>query len=545
MGVRWAVAHSFFGVPKPYNFVNTPLKKKLLSVLVKIFVSLILILGLAGCLTYFNKFNRYKWLTIVFTGDINGKLFPLKIKNKKDKELLTGGISLISTAIKEIKSQCIYRNRSYLILDSGDMFNFAVYNNAEQRMVLTDFINTIGYDAIALGNHELDSGIQNFISISNALNVPFVCSNIEKNFTTDTITKDFANIVCPYIDKEIDSYKIGIVGFITEDLINILPVQYRNEIKVSSYKILNKTINNLRSGGCDLIILLSHNGFDPKYPEKSPDYKIAGMIDGIDIILSGHREKGVSQTFQHPVTKTYICSNYGNGATITKIDLYIDTIKAQIMRFNQILLNVNSDNYIQDTAFELCNDSIIHHENLEKGFFDISIKFSKLNQNENNTHRVITEILRRVYSADCSILNKGFIRGQFVEKRNYISDIANIIPHNNYAVKFFVKGSQMYKLAELVSYNKEKLSISGLNIIYSISPENIYEITGLNNSQFDLNRYYKIVTSDFCYKKYFDKSDLQIKDFKQDTRTIIESFSLFLPGKEFAFYFEKNIKKLE
>ncbi len=501
-----------------------------------------------NCISIYNfdKYSRYKKLTIIFTGDINGKLFPLKnsLKKSSKTEISTGGLTLLSAAINEIKQTCISQNRPFLIFDSGDMFNFSVFNDYANRNLLINFINSVDYDAIAIGNHEFDSGLINLIELSNNLKTQYVCANIKPLSNEKFIIENFSKNIFPYVIKETDSMKIGIIGIIDENLTNILPVQYRSELSVSPFKILKKIVNNLRSSGCHLIILLSHCGFDPKYPETSPDYKIAGEIKGVDLILSGHREKGISEPFQHPFTKTYICSNFGNGATITKIDLYIDIIKAEIMRFNHILLNVDSKNYSSDTTYiQKINDEISLNDNdLNENNYLISIKFARLNKNENINHRIIVECLRQSLSADCAILNKGFIRGKLNKNINNISDLPDIIPHNNFPVMFYIKNSELKSFTNIIKKHRDKITLSGLQFFQnSILTDNTNGRPNKDNNTLEPDKFIKIVMSDYCFENYFRNSNLAYSNFILNNQSIAETLKRYLKGKKIDLFFNKNI----
>jgi 2',3'-cyclic-nucleotide 2'-phosphodiesterase (5'-nucleotidase family) len=429
----------------------------------KFFIIFFSIFVLNCSIRYVNNCDRYKWVRIVYTSDINGHIF-----SEKQKKISYGGLNLLSSAINKFKMDSLKKSNPFFLFDGGDLFNAFVYSDQNKMSLLNNYINYNNYDLLSIGNHELDYG-EFFFKNFNKINSEFVCSNLVSD---DTEVPDFFNKVKPYKIIEKDNVKIGILGYITENLKDILPIQYRNlqcdniNLNVLSYKILRSYVNTLRSNGADIIILLSHNGFDINYPEQSPDYKIAEKVKGIDIIISSHREMGMMDPYVHPKTGTYICANYGGGKTIGKIDLMVDLIYGKIKRFYHILKPVNSNNFNVSTAFE--------KRKLNEKFFVYDKHKSQIAVN------LLFDALKAKFNSDAVIINRGYIRKNITTKNISFSLIDEVYPFQNFVVELIIPKK---------FYN---------NFLDVINNENEFLVKA---DYFEKNSY-KIITSDYCFEKF-------------------------------------------
>jgi len=91
-------------------------------------------------------------------------------------------------------------------LDAGDVFQGTPYFNFYSAEPDFRAMTMMGYDAMAIGNHEFDNRVEGFMKVHHHGQFPFVCANY------DFGTSPMADVVKPYIIKDIDGLKIGIFG---------------------------------------------------------------------------------------------------------------------------------------------------------------------------------------------------------------------------------------------------------------------------------------------------------------------------------------------
>lgn len=210
-------------------------------------------------------------IQIIFTNDSHSQVEPLKGK---------GGFEARAAIIDSLRAL----NPNTLLLDAGDMWQGTPYFNMFKGRLEVEAYNLMRYDAATLGNHEFDYGIDTLAARIEEMNFPILCCNY--NFTNTPL----ANKIKPYIIKEYNNIKIGIIGVSVnpEGLIlqsNIEGIQYEDPIEcVNHYaNILRNELN------CDYIIVLSHLGLhDDTIFNNVSDSILITNSNNIDLVLGGH-----------------------------------------------------------------------------------------------------------------------------------------------------------------------------------------------------------------------------------------------------------------
>ena len=140
-------------------------------------------------------------------------------------------------------------------------------------------LNAMRYDAVALGNHEFDNGIEDLAARLAKCRVPVVCANY------DFSSFELGKYVKPYTIVRRGGYKIGIIGTLA-DLTRLVDRNTSDRLPLlDAFEVVNKWAAFLRDEKkCDLVILLSHMGFDPPLT----DAELITGTRGVDIVIDGH-----------------------------------------------------------------------------------------------------------------------------------------------------------------------------------------------------------------------------------------------------------------
>ena len=146
-----------------------------------------------------------KHLEILHTNDTHSCIMPLS-KNLADTMLANRGgyIRRISMLKEERK-----KNPYILLFDSGDFSQGSPYYTLYKGDVEIGLMNQMGYDAVTIGNHEFDFGLENMARLFKKANFPIICSNYD---FTGTPLQD---IVKPYIILRRNGIKIGVFAFVS------------------------------------------------------------------------------------------------------------------------------------------------------------------------------------------------------------------------------------------------------------------------------------------------------------------------------------------
>lgn len=216
-------------------------------------------------------------LIILSTNDTHSRLEPFADNDKKYAK--QGGYAQRAAIVKEIRAN----NDNVLLLDAGDIFQGTPFFNVYGGEPEFRLMSKIGYDAVTIGNHEFDNGIDGLNKAMDYADFTFVSSNYD--FSETVLSKK----VVPYKIIEKGSLRIGIigVGIKLEGLVS--KKSYGNTKYLDPIEKANEYAKLLKEKSCDFIICLSHLGIDyPKKENKIGDVEFVSKTRNIDYVIGGH-----------------------------------------------------------------------------------------------------------------------------------------------------------------------------------------------------------------------------------------------------------------
>lgn len=445
-------------------------------------------------------------LTILHSNDIHGRLDA--IDYYKDQKPLGGWARRIGL-IKKIKSE----TKNTLTLDAGDIYQGSIYYQLFDGMPEMNFLNDAGYDAICVGNHELDRGTEPFENLVKMTQVPFLGANIEfkKNFYLNGKIKS-------HIIKDYEGYRVAVIGMTTPELRHLSSAA--DEICQPDYdKTLQFFVDYLKKD-VDLIVLLSHSGADR-------DIETAKKIQGIDVIVGGH-----SHTFME---KAYLSRNFGRktlvvqagefGVKLGRLDIEFD--KNGISKYTYKLIplddTVSVDRKTSRKVAELNTDvDKIRTQKIGATAVPVDCKRDTMGKGLTNAGTLVCDALYGSASfVDAVMINSGTIRGNKVLPKGKLTkmDILEMLPFSNKPVAVDLKGRDIKSILETSARyfpknNEAFLQTRGLSYtIYikgepQILSEDLEKVTKegnriknvkINGKELDDETTYKILTTDFMF----------------------------------------------
>ena len=217
-----------------------------------------------------------KKITVLHTSDTHSCILPLN-KNLADTMLADRGGFLRRIAMLKQERR---KDPGLLLFDCGDFSQGSSYYTMFKGDVEVELMNRMHYDAVTIGNHEFDFGLDNMIRLFKMAEFPVVCSNYD---FADTELKD---IVKPYLVLKRQGVRIGVFALCPplEGLVsrkNYGPLKFLDPVEVT-----DRMVDVLRNREkCDVVICLSHLGWEVS---DYPDNEVIKRTSGIDLILGGH-----------------------------------------------------------------------------------------------------------------------------------------------------------------------------------------------------------------------------------------------------------------
>jgi len=268
------------------------------------------------------KEEKIKKLTILYTNDQHSRIEPFPANDAKFAG--QGGFAKRAALIKEIRKT----DRNILLLDAGDVFQGTPYFNFYHGELEFKLMSLMGYDAVTLGNHDFDLGIENLVTQMQHASFSFV--NCNYNFQ-DTSLFDKMQ---PHKVFVKDGIKIGVFG-IGIELNGLVEKKLFGSIKYNNpIDCANSTAHHLKNNlKCDYVICLSHLGF--KYDtEKISDITLASQTKNINFIIGGH-----THTFLD--SPLIVTNSEGKEVSITQVGwagIWLGKIEIIFSDTNKILL---------------------------------------------------------------------------------------------------------------------------------------------------------------------------------------------------------------
>ncbi|MFT6456979.1 thiosulfohydrolase SoxB [Pseudophaeobacter arcticus] len=234
-----------------------------------------------------------------------------------------GGMDRVATVINAIRAD----RPDALLLDGGDTWHgsYTCHHTAGQDMV--NVMNALKPDAMTF-HWEFTLGSDRVNEIVEGLPFAALGQNI-----FDSEWDEPAEMFKPYKFFDRGGAKVAVIG----QAFPYMPIanpgwmfpEYSFGIRDEH---MQEMVDEVRAAGADLVVLLSHNGFDV-------DKKMASVVTGIDVILSGHTHDALPEPVL--VGKTHIIASGSNGKFVSRIDL--DVRDGQMMGIRHKLIPIFSD----------------------------------------------------------------------------------------------------------------------------------------------------------------------------------------------------------
>jgi 5'-nucleotidase / UDP-sugar diphosphatase len=295
----------------------------------KIYITLIIII-----IAVFIMSAQERELVILHTNDTHGRIFPVQVKNENAtsqmadegaERMITpgrkgeiGGFAALATAIKVIREK--YGEEHVLLVDGGDSFSDGLLSKLTKGEANIRLMNRLGYDIMALGNHDFDFKKDRTKELDQMADFPIRGANV-----TDRLTGEpFPGV--PFIVKDKNGLQIGLIALayrntpLTTSRENIEGLLFEE-----SKNVIQKYISGLK-GRTDLIVVVSHEGLEY-------DKELAMATEDIDIIIGGHSHDVTQKP--EKVKNTWIVQAFSHGMAlgITKVklkDKLIEDIETEV-----------------------------------------------------------------------------------------------------------------------------------------------------------------------------------------------------------------------
>jgi 5'-nucleotidase len=393
-------------------------------------------------------------LTIMHTNDQHSHHLP---NNAGD-----GGVARLLTVVTQVEAGA----ENFLLLDAGDRFTGTLFHQQYRGQDNAQIMGALGYDAMALGNHEFDDGDDVLAAFIDAVDFPVLSANV-------TVSEDgpLAGRIAPYTVLDVNGEAIGVIGLTTADTATIASPGEGTEFSSDYAGIVNAAAADLTAQGVNKIVLLSHIGY-------GVDVELAPQLTGVDVIIGGHSHTLLSNAYTageaaYPFEATsasgepifVVQAGGGSSVWVGQMDLEFDAAGV-ITSFDgdTILLSrfITPDPVMQAVVDQL-NAPLQELRATVIGQSSVFMVGDRAvcRTQECNLGNLIADALRRETNAQIAITNGGGIRASIPNEDTpegsldlatpydvTLGDVLTVLPFGNLASTFDLTGADVIAAIE-------------------------------------------------------------------------------------------------
>ena len=398
-----------------------------------------------------------------------------------------GGAARQATVVKSIRADV----ENSVLLDAGDRFTGTLFHKYYAGTDNIKIMNAIGYDAMALGNHEFDNGLEVLERFVQGVNFPVLSANTD--FGTQEV---LASSVPGSTILEIGGEKIGVIGLVTADTPEIT-INFPNKEAITwsdDYaSAVNREVAKLKEEGVNKIILTTHIGL-------GNDIAVAGKVTDVDLIVGGHSHTAISSIYkegkdtEYPIkvddadgNPVYIVQAGDRDRYVGKLDLRFDQ-EGKVIRARGDLILLSSfitpdpeiNALVEGLAKpinELKNTPVAGDD--EKPVISSQLMSNQTCRSEECLiGNLISDAIRYETGAQIVLQNAGGIRSDIDEGQISVGEVLTVLPFGNTVSTLKLTGADVMASLENgvarvggKSGSGRFAQVSGIRYQYDVSKE--------------------------------------------------------------------------
>ena len=410
-----------------------------------------------------------KTITLLFTNDVESAYDPIPAFWIDDMEEI-GGIAEMTTLIRELR----LTEPNVFLFDSGDILTGALAKLTQGKLAF-ELMITMGYDAMAIGNHEFEYGHEVFAWQKNRAPFPVLGANFWYKDTDHPYAQAHAII-------ERGRVRIGVIGIMGQDAVTAIIPSFIAPLDVTDpVAAVQKSVGELRDQ-VDLIVVLTHQGktapmqtdaeSDPRLQRDiDADIALAGAVEGIDVLLAGHADAGTPAPVVHEKTGTLIMQTYGQATHLGYLQLTLDGETGEITDYDGRLIPVDPSKFAPDTKV------LAKLEQYRSAYPEIKVKvgetalrMNRLYIEESDVGHLFADAFVEMAGTDIGFIHSGSLRKDLPAGDVRLVDLLDTYPFVDDVMVKEMSGEQIRRaLEQSLTLERGLLQVSGLKLTYDLS----------------------------------------------------------------------------
>ncbi|MEJ2911104.1 bifunctional UDP-sugar hydrolase/5'-nucleotidase UshA [Pseudoalteromonas sp. C12FD-1] len=446
----------------------------------RIIILFSVILSVIGCTSSpFNTSNAPQYITVLHTNDNHGRFWH----NEKGEY----GMAARKTLIDALRSEAQQQGHAVLLLSGGDINTGIPESDLQHAEPDFKGMSLLGYDAMAIGNHEFDNPLSVLAKQQQWANFPLLSANIFDKATGESAFQGYQVF-------EKNGLKIAVIGLTTTDTAKIANPQYIGHLEFKDpVDVTAKLVKEIKQQyNPDITIALTHMGHyvDANFGINAPgDVTLARSLPAntLDMIIGGHSQEPVCMAAKNKnddnfkpglackpdqQNGTWIMQAHEWGKYVGKAEFKLENGTLTLLDYKLMPVNLYVDEIQDDGSSKqvLANEYIEPDPTLKsflatyqaKGAKQIAGKIgsvdarlegdrNKVRYQQTNLARVIIQAQMNVVAADFGLISGGGIRSSIEAGDISYKDILKVHPFKNRITYMDWQGRDLWNYLETVT----------------------------------------------------------------------------------------------
>jgi len=430
-------------------------------------------------------------LVLLHTNDVHGQALPRRATWIEDRELWVGGIERAAAYIEQVRRR--EGADRVLLVDGGDWFQGTPEGRVRGGREFTKLLARLDYDAMAVGNHEFDLGLEPLLALLLETEVPSVCANLYEEGGAERV-----GWVHPYRVVERAGLRIAFVGLIAPSTPDITHEDARRLVFTDPVAEFAKVVDELPDG-VDLVVPLTHNGL-------YLDRELAAAYPELPLVVGGHSHTYLAKGVL--VGDTRIVQAGDKCTVVGRVDLYLDPVTKRVERTTSRLVDLDreADPEFVDPALSAAVAELVAETDavmsVVVGHLDASPP-PLMPFESGALGNWIADAMRRFTRADVALHNRGGIRSSLAAGPITRRDLFQVCPFGNTVVSFELTGAELEACLResLEGRSTVRIEISGAEAVVrhvgaEERPLHLVEVR-VGGEPIDPDRRYRMATNSF------------------------------------------------
>jgi 2',3'-cyclic-nucleotide 2'-phosphodiesterase/3'-nucleotidase/5'-nucleotidase len=377
-------------------------------------------------------------LRVLATHDLHGALYPTTYRWSDDRPV--GGVAALDAVMDTLEVACACPT---VRLDGGDQMQGTLASNLTHGGSMVAALDHLELDAAAVGNHELDWGVDTLLARQHEADYAWLAANVFR--VSDDGRPEWAT---PFALIERDGVRVGVIGYATASTPRTLrtdvtrPFEFR-----AGYAGIRAALEQVQAAAPDFVVIVAHAAGDCSAATCAGE-----MVDlaeelpsgAVHLIVGGHNhEPGEGVVNGIPIVRAG-----SNGQGVGLVDLYRHADGSYAFEMSRVV--VYADSMSIDPAMTDMLAPYLRTAD-EIGGRLVTMLAEPLSSSAGGDRRLgtlIAEAARAYVDADFGLHNPGGVRIDLPAGRVTYADLHRVMPFDNMVVELALTGRQLRELAE-------------------------------------------------------------------------------------------------